>query len=77
MAPQDFLLLAADKTREVFVSNRVARRDGGFRFGRVGLLSAEGIQSAADPADQIAQIGWGDGVAGDVSDDDLFRELRD
>jgi hypothetical protein len=78
VAPKSFLLLAADKTREVLVSNRAAHWHGWLRFDRLGLLSAEeSVQSAADRNDQIAQIGHGDGVPGDVGDDDLGCELGD
>jgi hypothetical protein len=77
MAPKGFLLLAANQTGEVFVSNRAAHSDGGLRLGWLGLLSTEGIQSVADRTDQIAQIGHGEGVPADVGDDDLGCELGD
>jgi hypothetical protein len=77
MAPKSFLLLATDQTREVVVSNRAADRDGGLRFDWLGLLSTKAPERPANRTDQIAQIGRGDAVPGDVGDDDLRRELRD
>jgi hypothetical protein len=77
MAPEDSLLLATDQTCQVIVPDRAADRDSGLWFGWLGLLSTETIQSAAHRIDQVAQIGRGDGVPGDVGDDDLRGELRD
>ena len=51
--------------------------DGRLRFGWLGLLSTEGTERPGDRTDQIAQVGRSDGVPGDVSDDDLRRELSD
>jgi len=77
MATKDSLPLAANQTREVFVLNRAAHRDGGLRFGWLRLLSTDAIQSAADRTDQITEVGRGDGVPGHVGGDDLRRELSD
>jgi hypothetical protein len=74
MAPKDFLLLAADQADEVVIVDRSAHRDGGLRFGWLGLLSTKGTERLADCTDQIAQVGHGDGVSGDVGDDDLRGE---
>ena len=77
MAPQDLLRLAADETREVVVLDRPAHRHGGFRLGRLDLLSTDGAERPGNRTDQIAKIGRGDGVPGDIGDDDLRRELCD
>ena len=77
MAPKDFLLLAADQTCQVFVLNLAAHRDGGLRSDWPNLLSTESTKSAANRTDQIAQLGHGDGVVGNVGDDDIGCELGD
>jgi hypothetical protein len=48
VAPEGFLLLAADQAREVLFTNRAAHRDGGLQSGWLGLLSTESVESAAN-----------------------------
>ena len=56
MAPQDFLLLAANEADEVIIADRAAHRHSRLRLRRLGLLSTEGAERPGDRADQIAQI---------------------
>jgi hypothetical protein len=77
VATKGFLLLAADQADEVVIVDRATHRHGGRRFCGLWLLSTDGTERPGDPTDQIAQIGWGDGVSGDIGDDDLCREPGD
>ena len=54
MTPKGFLLLAADQADEVILLDRAAHRHSGLRFGRLGLLSAEGTQSSG--GDNFAMV---------------------
>jgi hypothetical protein len=78
MAPEDFLLLAADQADEVIVLDRPAHRHGGVRFNRswLGLLPTEDVKRVADRLDQVADQHV-DSVPGDVGGDDLRRERHD
>jgi hypothetical protein len=77
LAPKCFLLLAADQADEMIVMDRTADWHGRLRRGRLRLRLTEGAERSGNRTDQIAQLGHGDGVVGNVGDDDLGCELGD